>query len=462
MVKELVKERLMAAADEISAMFERTIASYEEELSRTREEKERLRQQLEAVSKTGVLVQLGDVQQLFGHQEQHSPQPKEGGSILKQEGPQPPHIKDKEEELWITQEAELTKLPPTGVSVTEDQEDKPPESSCLLHPSDVQQMIDRQEQLQGGSSILKQPPHVKEEEQELWISQEEEETDPTELPLTGVSVKTEGHEDKLLAPLSVGDDVTSHYPEDEDRDHTQVAVSSDTGGEGDVRTHADNKHSEFCEKKTGKNRFACSVCAKSFFFKSRLTEHMRKHTGQKPFSCSFCGRTFASRSALMQHTRTHSGEKPFSCSVCDSKFALRCALVQHMRTHTGEKPFSCSVCGKGFSHRCNMTTHMRTHTGEKPFSCSLCGQRFPRRSGMASHMRSHTGEKPFGCSVCGKRISTRSNMVDHMRTHRREKARPEGLGSASDKNKLADDDDVTSTSSQPKHYWNQKDFEWSF
>lgn len=49
MLKDLVRERLMAAADEILEMFERTIASYEEQLCRVKDESERQRRQLEAV-----------------------------------------------------------------------------------------------------------------------------------------------------------------------------------------------------------------------------------------------------------------------------------------------------------------------------------------------------------------------------------------------------------------------------
>ncbi|XP_019741275.1 uncharacterized protein LOC109525301 [Hippocampus comes] len=49
MLKDFVRERLMAAADEILGIFERTIASYEEQLCRARDESERHRRQLEAV-----------------------------------------------------------------------------------------------------------------------------------------------------------------------------------------------------------------------------------------------------------------------------------------------------------------------------------------------------------------------------------------------------------------------------
>ncbi|XP_061746960.1 uncharacterized protein LOC133545409 isoform X7 [Nerophis ophidion] len=115
--------------------------------------------------------------------------------LQQQVDPQPPHIKEEEEEVWITQEeecllgqeeADLSKFPLTVVSVkTEEHEDKPPESSQLHHSPNIQQ-----------------PPHIKEQEEEVWITQEgdcllgQEEADLSKFPLTVVSVKTEEHEDK--------------------------------------------------------------------------------------------------------------------------------------------------------------------------------------------------------------------------------------------------------------------------
>ncbi|XP_054631081.1 zinc finger protein 135-like [Dunckerocampus dactyliophorus] len=245
MLKELVKERLMVAVDEILALFERTIASYEEELSRTREEKERHRQQLEAVSKTGVVFHMEDVQ---------------GSSTLKQEYLQPPHVKEEEEEG---------------------------ETECL-----------------HGS----------------------EEVDLTEFPLTVVSLKTDGDGEagQLLAPLSDSEQATSRSPEDGE------AVSSDTDGEGVVRTRTDNKHST---KKTGKKRVTCSLCAKSFSNSGHLTRHMLTHTGEKPFSCPVCGKRFTQKVNMASHMRTHTGEKPFRCSLCGKIYSYKQTLAVHMRTH---------------------------------------------------------------------------------------------------------------------------------
>ncbi|XP_054644026.1 oocyte zinc finger protein XlCOF22-like [Dunckerocampus dactyliophorus] len=407
------------------------ITLHEEELSPTREENERLRQQLEDVCKTQVVLHVEDIQQLTAP----PPQLQGGGSTLEQEEPQP--VKEEAGEPQTSHIKEEEEVEPEPTHIKDEEEEA-------------------------------QLPCVKKEEDELLITQEGEhlvgskEAGFVRLPLTGVSVKTEDHEDKpqlhhspseekreaepssssstqhmtteadgdhrggsqadnLLAPLSDSDDITSHSPEDEDNDYNQESLSSDTDCEGDMMTHTDNKHSECSKKKTGKRRFNCSVCAKRFSFKRCLTRHMRTHTGEKLFSCSDCGKSFTRNSDLKKHMRIHTGEKPFTCSDCGKSFNQRATMVLHMRTHTGEKPFSCSKCNKSFTQKIQMLSHMKTHTGEKPFTCSKCFKSFTRKVHMASHMRTHTGEKPFTCSDCSQSFGQKESMVKHMRTHTGEK-----------------------------------------
>nr|XP_057915479.1 zinc finger protein OZF-like [Doryrhamphus excisus] len=356
MLKELVKERLMVAADEILELFERMIRSYEEELCRTREEKDRYRQQLEAVCKTQTVLHIENLQNLGHHQEY------EWSSNLKQEDPQPPHIKEEEdEELWTTQEEE-----------------------CLFGL---------------------------------------EETHLTRLPLTVVRVETACHEDNSTESSQLhhrpdrgsrsDNDTSSHSADAKTEDDTQEPLSSDADPECDMRTQTDFKHS--------KKPFSCSVCGKRFSEKSHIITHMRTHTGEKPFSCSVCPQRFSQMSHVLSHMRTHTGKKPFGCYVCGRRFSEKSNMVSHLRTHTGEKPFRCSVCDKTFSQRVHMIKHMRTHTGEKPYICSVCDKRFTQNSTMVKHMRTHTGEKPYICSICQKRFTQKVTMVKHMRTHTGEK-----------------------------------------
>uniref|UniRef100_A0A3Q2YIW1 C2H2-type domain-containing protein n=1 Tax=Hippocampus comes TaxID=109280 RepID=A0A3Q2YIW1_HIPCM len=180
--------------------------------------------------------------------------------------------------------------------------------------------------------------------------------------------------DKLSAPLSDCDNITSDDDDDDVGEHAEYGTTC----------HSGNKHVK------------CSQCEKTFSSKWGLKVHTRTHTGEKPFACSICGKRFFVKERLRMHTRTHTGEKPFACTVCGQRFSVKTHLTTHERTHTGEKPFACFVCGQRFSVNNSLIMHTRTHTGEKPFACS---------KPFILHTRTHTGEKPFVCSVCGQRFS---------------------------------------------------------
>ncbi|XP_077412236.1 uncharacterized protein LOC144042965 isoform X2 [Vanacampus margaritifer] len=386
MLKDLVRKRLNAAADEIFGLFETAIASYDEQLCRAREETERHRQQMEAVCKAQIVIRIEDVQRLIAHHAHHTQLHKH-----------PQHTQKEEE-------ASVIMLPLAGDSVQECKE----EPAELPHhspsgdqrgqpaPKDLQaplaQSDDREEKaalrsnvdregVQLGLELLPEPHGEssilgQKDPQSIYVKEEEVEVGT--FPLTVVSVDNQDkppewsqlHHDSssrdhfggpppdgLFAPLSDIDDMEEH-------------LRSDTDCEGD------NKQLKCSEKeKTGneimtqmwKKGFPCSVCGKIWTKKSKLREHMRTHTGEKPYRCSVCGKKLSRKDHLVTHMRTHTGEKPFSCSTCGRKFSQNKGLVRHMRTHTGEKPFSCSVCGKKFSRKEYLAMHMSTHIDEKPF-----------------------------------------------------------------------------------------------
>ncbi|KAI4800931.1 hypothetical protein KUCAC02_006196 [Chaenocephalus aceratus] len=319
-----------------------------------------------------------------------------------------------------------------------------------IHRADVQQLVVVKEEVppaqQEWSSSLDRedpepPPHIKEEQEELWSSQEGEqlqeleEADITKSTFTPVPVKSEDDEEKPqfsqlhqrqtehLETEADGEDCRGPARNSDPEKHLQPETEDNPGdsSEPDTEDSADWKETREPGSNPQKNKqdpvsdsrrsaFSCSVCERTFAQTGNVKKHMRIHTGEKPFSCSICNKHFAQRGNLKDHMRIHTGEKPFSCSICKKSFGRRGDLKYHMRIHTGEKPFSCSICKKHFAHRGYLKYHMRIHTGEEPFSCSICKTSFGQRGHLKYHMRIHTGEKPFSCSVCDKRF-TRGYLV---------------------------------------------------
>ncbi|XP_070708316.1 zinc finger protein 502-like [Pempheris klunzingeri] len=451
-LRALLKQRL-DAEDEIFELFERTIADFEEELTRLKENERRYKL-LDAVH---VL---------------------DGGQI----GPNYPLCRP---------DRPLQPVPVLFGGRSEPDRDRSAENrlddgGVEVFPAAVQQLlVIKEEDPPQWSPNLEQkhpePLHIKEEQDEVWTSQEGEqlnsleEPDITRFPSTAVPVKSEDEEKPQSSQL--------HQSQTEDNREAEPPVSSsatqiktESGGEdcggseparnqdpdGHSQLSTDEKTSEIEVKNedrqesladpgpesedsdsgwkearesgsdvntweglqtvhTGVEQFGCDVCGKQFKRQGVLKKHIRIHTGEKPFGCDVCGKQFAEQGVLKRHMRIHTGEKPFGCDVCGKRFRRQDSLRTHIRIHTGEKLFGCDVCGRRFTQQGHVRTHMRIHTGEKPFGCDVCGKQFRRQETLRTHIRIHTGEKQFGCDVCGKRFADQGNLKRHVRIHTGEK-----------------------------------------
>ncbi|KAJ0065706.1 hypothetical protein NL108_016864 [Boleophthalmus pectinirostris] len=447
-LRALVSERLSAAADEIFALVETTIAEYEEELRRSREENQRNQRNQRLPDPSGAGDRAAVQSRWF------SPEPS-----INEEKAASPRIKEEAEEPSVKQEEES--LPEfTAVCVKSEE----PSSLLRLRQTEAREKEEQPARAQGHFPSRADPQTDRSsdtDDDEDWEAPAAASTARTETEEHGerdeqTPRKRKGAGGEILeCPFCQKGFTTKHNLETHTRVHTgektyrcPICRSSfvrKCSLKAHARTHRDG------------NLYRCSVCARAFPQLSSLTQHYRTHTGEKPYSCSVCNNRFTQHHHLTEHMRTHTGERPYSCSVCGKAFARSFTLKIHHRQHkSGQdaqggrlslrlsaaqresgvsapgapghasanattqregKLYCCSVCGRTFSQLSSLTQHNRTHTGEKPYSCSVCNNRFTQQHHLTEHMRIHTGERPYSCSVCGKTFARSFTLKIHMKTH---------------------------------------------
>ncbi|KAG7236009.1 hypothetical protein INR49_001407 [Caranx melampygus] len=365
-LKALVNERLMAAAEEIFSLFERTIKDYEDEVFRSKQQQQQQQHIDHQPRPAGwkAHVQLS-VQDDDIPSEQEACEKK---TDLGEDEQVPLHIKEEQEdELWTSQAGEKQEA------------------------ADTKETMFNIIYVQRSDEDGRQSPH-----------QSQEAADKGE-PLPSSSseqLKAENDREGASEPTS------------------DCQMSGDSDDEG---RHSGGPHTGIKKPQrvgdTIDRPYTCSVCNKNFRIKSILTRHMKTHTGEKPYSCSVCGKSFIQRSYLQTHMNSHSGQKPYTCNFCGRGFTQVGNMNAHMRIHTGEKPHSCADCGKSFREKADLLKHTIIHTGEKPYSCTVCNMKFSAQSNLTRHLKTHSGERPYSCAACGKRFIRRSHLIIHMKTH---------------------------------------------
>ncbi|XP_041852048.1 zinc finger protein 180-like isoform X1 [Melanotaenia boesemani] len=362
-LREFIRERLTAAAEEIFTEVEKNIVQYQEEIDRQRKLLEtnwRPRIQLHRIDVLHQHVSK-DEEALLADQQLCN---QTSTSSMNQVEPESLHIKEEQEDLAIQEEEE--------------------EQLVLKHET---------------GSFSNTPTH------------EENDYNDRESNSDGIPVYT--------CPL----DEHLHLEESRLEDLEPTRYSELNPDRSSLRNSNDNvKTSLRVESRVMTDRTAelyiCYTCNKRFSNLSSLQKHNAVHTGVKPYSCKTCGKRFSRKDVLLNHMKTHTGEKVFSCKTCGKCFAQRFVFLSHMRSHMSEKPYACTACGLTFSQNNLLLGHMKTHTGERPYSCNTCGKSFGRNSNLLRHIRTHTGEKPYSCKTCGKCFGRNSHLLRHIGTHR--------------------------------------------
>ncbi|XP_038592422.1 uncharacterized protein LOC119916464 isoform X1 [Micropterus salmoides] len=300
-----------------------------------------------------------------------------------------------------------------------------------VFPADVQRLLVIQIQVPPACSpSLEQkdpePLHIKEEQEELWISQEEEqlngleEADITRFPFPAVTVKSEDEEEKPQSPqlhLSQTEDNREAEPS-ASSSATQIKTETDGGSEpagnldpdshlqpdtdekaSDTEVSSNDRHEPLsdCGPETEDidngwmETRAPELDVNALKYKEAPVSDVECSAGGKSFSCFECGKQYHHKGSLQRHMICHLSKRPSTHLVNEKCCKVKENVDSQRRVHTRGKPFGCGVCGKRFNKRTHLTLHMRVHTGEKPFSCDVCGIRFTQQPHLKTHMRIHTG-----------------------------------------------------------------------
>ncbi|KAJ0033644.1 hypothetical protein NQD34_000751 [Periophthalmus magnuspinnatus] len=357
-LRDLVVERLVVAADEIFALFERTFAEYEEEFLRKN-------------------LQQPRVQHKEDNRNQQPQEDQDDHFLF-------PPVPVKTEDEDTNNPSFLHQPPPNPSSAPETR------AEAVIRAEAAGEE-------EPGCSVDLRADHVQEDQP--FSCSDSDESDEGWGTTSEISSQCDGQGSNEDPMKDTGDgNIPALY---------KSLFFPEMGGKKAKRSDSD-----------ARKPFSCPVCTKAFESEELLDKHVVIHNNQSPIRCPICNKPCRNNSSFKKHLNIHTEERPFRCSVCMKGFNQKCNLKRHMQTHTEEKSFSCPECGLRLKQQHNLLRHISAvHRGEKPYSCPVCDKAFAQKTVFIIHMRTHTGEKPFSCAVCKKRFRDKCHLKRHIKTH---------------------------------------------
>nr|XP_020477139.1 zinc finger protein 483-like [Monopterus albus] len=354
--------------------------------------------------------------------------------------------------------------------------------------ADIRKVTVKEEQQDWDPSLDQhpaEPPHIKEEQEELWTSQEGEqrqgleEADVTKFPFTPVPVKSEADEPQFSQLHQSHTEENRHCEGGEDcggpEPHKPLQPDTDDKTEDSSETDIsedDEKRPQFsqlhqsqtkengdCGEDSGHPEPARSLDPDRLLepdtddmtedsSETDVSEDDEKrpqssqlrwsHTKRKRESVrgGDCGGPQPARNSgphsLLETDDMTEDSSETEIRKGDSTDTRKCQLgLNSLKTNdtaagdtshgAAEKPFHCPDCDRTFSSSYRLKRHARGHKQGKQRCCSKCSKTFSSSYRLRKHMRTHTGEELFVCSCCSKRFLEKQSLLHHMRLHSGEK-----------------------------------------